>query len=121
MGRFPHAHWSLRIIQPVISPIQAVHQTLEVHILKSASTRDTISKGGDVNNAEHMESKGPKVTGTVKERYFIKTYFSSTRPIYKVLHQYILFQGWNESGAFAIRCLMESSKFRGKRKRQRKV
>ena len=66
MGRLPHSHWALRIIHIVLAPIRAGHQTMEAHIVKSDSTRDTISKGGDGTNAEHMESRGPKVTGTVK-------------------------------------------------------
>ena len=48
------AHCDLQIIHPVLDPIRAGHQTLEVHILKSESTRDTISKGGYGTNAEHM-------------------------------------------------------------------
>ena len=69
----PHAHWDIRIIQPVLAPIRSGHQTLEVHLVEAPSTRDTISKGGDLSNAEPMESRGPKVTGTVKEIYFIRT------------------------------------------------
>ena len=66
MGIPPHTHWYLQIIQPVISPMQAGYQTLEVYLVEVASTRDTISKGGDGPNAEPMESREPKVTGTVK-------------------------------------------------------
>ena len=66
MGIPPHANWDLRILQPVLAPIQAGHQNMELHLVKAASTRDTISKGGDVTNAEPMESRGPKATGTVK-------------------------------------------------------
>ena len=73
MGRPSHTHWDLRIIQPVFAPIIAVHQTLEVHLFKAASTRDTISKVVDVTNAEHMEYRVTKVTGKVKEIYFIGT------------------------------------------------
>ena len=91
MGRPLHAHWNLWFLQPVLAPIQAGHQTLEVNLFKAASTRDTIPKGGDVTTAEHMESIKPKVTGTVKERnlsgptlsrpdpyrrFYIKTYWS---------------------------------------------
>ena len=47
--------------------------------VKLASTRDTISKGGDGNNAEPMEYRGPKVTGNFKEGHFIRTYFSNIR------------------------------------------
>ena len=78
MGRPPHAHWDLRIIQPVLAPIRAVHQILVVHFVKSASTRDIISKVGDVNNVDPIEYRASKVTGTVKERYFIRAYFSKT-------------------------------------------
>ena len=41
--------------------------------VKAASTRKTISKGGDETDAEPMEYRGPKVTVTAKERYFIRT------------------------------------------------
>ena len=51
MGRPPHAHWDIRILQLVLALIRSVHQTLEVHIVESASTRDTISKVGDGTNA----------------------------------------------------------------------
>ena len=81
MGIPPHAHWSLRIIQPVLAPIQAGHQTLDVHLVKAASTRDTISKVVYVTNAEPMEYRGPKVTRKVKERHFVRTYFRKTRPL----------------------------------------
>ena len=50
MGIPPHAYWGLRIIQPVLSLIRYGNQTLEVHLVKEASTRDTISKGGDGTN-----------------------------------------------------------------------
>ena len=73
MGIPPHAHWDIRILHPVFFPIRAGHQTLEVHIVKSASTRDTISKVGDGTNAEPLEYIVPKVTGKFKERYFIMT------------------------------------------------
>ena len=66
MGRPPHAHWDLMIIQPVIDPVLYVHQTLELHLVKENSTKDTILKGGDITNEEPMESRGPKVTGKVK-------------------------------------------------------
>ena len=81
MGRPPHAHWDLRILQPVLSLIKTGHQNLEVNLVKSASTRDTISKGGYGTNAETMAYRGPKVTGTVKYRYFIRTYFIKTLPL----------------------------------------
>ena len=81
MGIPPHDHWDLRILQPVLDPILAGHNTLEVNIFKSASTRDTISKGVDETNAKPMEYRGPKVTGTVKERHLIRIYFSNTRTL----------------------------------------
>ena len=81
MGIPPYAHWALRILHPVLAPISARHQTLEVHLVKSASTRHTISKGGDGTNAEHIEYRKPKVTGKVKEGHFISTYFSNTIPL----------------------------------------
>ena len=65
IGRPPHAHWDLRIIHPLLEHIRAEYQTLEVHLFKADSTRDTISKGGDITNAEPMESKVTNVTGTV--------------------------------------------------------
>ena len=76
MGKLPYAHWDLCILQPVISLIQAGNQTLEVHLDKSASTRDTILEGVAGTNAEPMEYRGPKVNGKVEERHFIRTYFS---------------------------------------------
>ena len=75
------AHCYFCIIQPVLALIRAGCHTLEVHLVKTASTRDTISKEGDGNNAELMESRGPKVTVMVKERYFSRNYFSNTRPL----------------------------------------
>ena len=81
MGRPPHAHWSLRILHPVLASIRAVHQTLEVNLVKAASTRDNISKRGDGTNAEPMEYIGPNINGKVKERYLIRAYFSKTRPL----------------------------------------
>ena len=66
MGRPTHAHWDLRILQPVIAPIRDGHQTLDVNLVKSSSTRYTISKVGYVTNAEPMEYRGPKATGKVK-------------------------------------------------------
>ena len=74
MGRPLNYHWDLWILNPVPAPIRAIHQTMEVNIFKSASTMDTISKRGDGTNAEPMESRGKKVTGTVKEIFFIRTY-----------------------------------------------
>ena len=53
-GRPPHAHWNLRIPQPVLAPIRAGRQTLEVHLFKSESTRYTISKVGYGTNVEPM-------------------------------------------------------------------
>ena len=81
MGRPPHAYWALRILQLVLAPIHSGYQTLEANIVKYYSTRYTISKGGDGTDSEPMESIGPKVTVTVKGRYFIRTYFSNTRII----------------------------------------
>ena len=57
------------MLQPGIAPIQAGHQTLEVNLVKEASTRDTISKIGYGTNTEPMESRVPKVTVTAKEIY----------------------------------------------------
>ena len=37
--------------------------------VKAASTRDNISKVGYGTNAEPMESRGPRITVKVKERY----------------------------------------------------
>ena len=48
--------------------------------VKAASTRDNISKVGYGTNAEPMESRGPSITGKVKERCFIRTYFNKTKP-----------------------------------------
>ena len=81
MGRPPYSHWALRILQSVLAPILSGHQTLEVNLVKAASTMDTISKGGDGTSAESMEYRGSKVTGKVKEINFIRTYFSNTRPL----------------------------------------
>ena len=74
-------HVVLWIIHPVLAPIQSGHQTLEVHLIEAASTIGTISKVGDVTNAENMEYIGPKVNETFKERYFIRTYFRNTIPL----------------------------------------
>ena len=68
-----------------------------------------------------MEYRGPKVTGTVIERYFIRTYFRKTRPLYKVLHQNILFQGWNWICASERICIRGSNKFRVSRTKRLKV
>ena len=95
MRRPPRDHWYLRILQPVLALIKFGYQTLEVHLVKKASTRDTISKIIYGTNVELMEFRRPKVNGTVKERYFIRIYFSKTRPLEKVLHQYRLVQVWN--------------------------
>ena len=73
MGRSPHGNWGLRILQSVIALIRARNQTLEVHLVESASTGETISKGVDETNAEPMESRGLKVTAKFKEIYFIRT------------------------------------------------
>ena len=66
MGIPPHDRWDLRILQTVLSPIQAGHQNLGINLVKEASTRDTISKGGYGTHAEPMEYRVPKVTVTVK-------------------------------------------------------
>ena len=66
IGRCPHAHWYLRILQPVLAPIRYGHQILEANIVKVDSTRENISKGGYGTHAEPMEYIGPKVTGTAK-------------------------------------------------------
>ena len=81
MGRPPNAHWNLRILQPVLAPIRSGNQNLELHLVKAYSTRDTISKVGDGTNAEPMESRGPKITGNVKEIYCISAYLSYNRPL----------------------------------------
>ena len=54
MGRPTYTHWDLRILQPVLSYIRDGDHTLEVNLFKAASTRDTISKGGDGTNEELM-------------------------------------------------------------------
>ena len=54
MGIPPHDYWDLRILQPFLAIIRAGYQTLEVYLVKSASTRDTISKLGYGNNTEPM-------------------------------------------------------------------
>ena len=113
MGRPPHAHWALRILKPVLSPLRAVYQNLEENLVKATSNIETIRKGGDRTNAEPMESRVPKTTGTVKDRYFIRTYFSKIIPLKKVLHQDRLIQGCNTSSTSGIRCLSRSKKVRG--------
>ena len=65
-GRTSHDHWDLRILHPVLAPMRAGYQTLEVKFFKSASTRDTISKRGYGTNVEPMEYRGTRVTGKVK-------------------------------------------------------
>ena len=67
MGRPLHTNWSLHILQPVLAPIRYGHQTLEVHLVKSSSTRETISKGVDVPNAEPMESRRKKLLERIKK------------------------------------------------------
>ena len=64
--RPPHAHWDIQILQPVLAPIRAGHQTLELYIALEASTRDNISRVVYVTNAEPMEYIGPKATVKVK-------------------------------------------------------
>ena len=92
MGRPQYDHWDIRILHPVLSLIQDGYQTLEVHLVKAASTRDNFSKGGDRTDSEPMEPRGTKFAVTVKEIYFIRTYFSKNITLYKVLHQYRLVQ-----------------------------
>ena len=121
MGRPTHAHWDLWVLNPIISPIRAGYQTPEVHPVWSDPTRETISKVLDGTDVELMESRVPNFTGKVIEIYSIRTYFSNTRPIYKVLHQDILVQGWNGSDASASIYLSGGNKFRGTRKGWRKV
>ena len=62
MKRSLHAQWDIWILHPVLALIQAENLTLEVQLVKSASTRDTISKERDGNNTEPMESRAAKVT-----------------------------------------------------------
>ena len=76
MGRPQHDNLDIRIVHTVLSLVQAGYQTLEVNIFEVASTRDTISKGGYKIYAKPMEPRGTKLTVTVKEIYFIRTYFS---------------------------------------------
>ena len=61
--------------------MRAGHQTLEVNLVKVASTRGNNSKVGDGPNEETMESRGPKGNGKVKERNFARTLFRKTRPL----------------------------------------
>ena len=68
IGKPPHAHWALHILQIVLVPTWAGHKTLEIHLVKSASTRDNISKGGYGTNSEPMEYIGPKVIVKAQER-----------------------------------------------------
>ena len=70
MGRPPHAHWGIWVLQTVLALIRAGCHTLEVHLVKTASTRDTISKVVDGTNAEPMEYRVPKVTGLVPSTNF---------------------------------------------------
>ena len=80
MGRLTHDHWSLRILHSMLAPIRAGHQTLEVNLVKASSNRNTIYREVYGTDAETMELRRSKFTGKVKERYFIMTYFSKTRP-----------------------------------------
>ena len=81
MGRPPHDHWVLQVLQPGLSLIRYGHQTLEINLVNAASTRNNISKVVDETNAEPMEPRVPKVNGTAKEIYFIRAFFCKTRPI----------------------------------------
>ena len=76
MDRPQHDHWDLWSLHPVLSPIRAGYQTPEVNLVEAASTRYTISKVGYGIDAEPMESRGTKVTGTIKEIYIFRAYFS---------------------------------------------
>ena len=67
MGRPLYLHWNLRIIHPVIAPIWNGYKTLKVHLVKSASNGNNISKGGDVTHKEPMDSRWPTFTGAVKD------------------------------------------------------
>ena len=98
MGRPLHDHWDVRILQPVLSPIQAGYQAMEVNLVKTASTRDTISKGGNVNNAEPMEYREPKVTGKVKERNLSGPYLARPDPCRRL---YIKTE-WSNYGMWAV-------------------
>ena len=60
-----------------------------------------------------MESIGPKVTGTVKERGHFRTYFINNRPINKVLNQDRLTPGLNGSSDFTSRLPSGGKKVRG--------
>ena len=121
MGRLPHAHWYIHILHTVIYLMRSGNKTLEIHLVKASSTRDTIAKGLYGNNAEPMEFIGTKVTGMIKERSFIRTYFSNTRPLYKVLHQDIMVQGCNGVCSYGIICIIGSKKVRGAIKLRWKV
>ena len=81
MGRPPHAHWDICVLQPVLDLIQTGYQNLEVYLVEADSTGGTISKGGYETDAEPMESRVPKVARTVKDIYFIREYSRNTRPI----------------------------------------
>ena len=52
----------------------------EVKYCQSTQTRNTISKGGDVTNAEPMEYRGPKVTGKIKEGHLSEPTLSRPDP-----------------------------------------
>ena len=81
MGRPPHAHWDIRVLQPVLDLIQTGYQNLEVYLVEAESTGGTISKGGYGTDAEPIESRLPKVDRKVKEIHFIRDYSRKTRPI----------------------------------------
>ena len=65
MGRPPHDHWDIWILQPVLSPIWSGYHTLD-HLIKEASSRNNISNGVDVTDAEPMDTRWPNVTGTAE-------------------------------------------------------
>ena len=62
-----------------------------------------ISKIGGGADSETLDTRGTKVTGTAKERHFIRTYVRHTRPISRVINQNRLVQGHNWGGASASR------------------
>ena len=76
-------------------PIWVVHKTLKVHPVKSTPTGKTISKGVDGTDSETMDGMGSKITWDNKWGPFWGAYFSNTRPLLKVLHQWRLVQGWH--------------------------
>ena len=96
----PNIWLDICIIIGIFGLCSHISPSYEFYIIKTASTRNTISKGRYGIDIETMDATGPKVTGKAREGHQGRTYFSNNRPTPKVLYQDRLVQGCNGSGSF---------------------